>query len=196
MVQETPELYEAVVKPHIAATVQSGSLGWVANVVDGTKEKERLLLDHDSFILNIDTKWRSHPDPLTTTRESWYGHSSIQDLYCLAIVKDSRLASMRDLRSNDIPMLAAILELGMSKIEETYGISGNQLRVFCHYQPQFYQFHVHFTRLENEIGCQVERGHLLTDIIQNLQMREDYYAKRTISYKLKTSSDLYKLLTQ
>lgn len=196
MVQETPELYEMIVKPLIQTTIESGSLGWIANVINGTKEQERLLLDHSDFILNVDTKWRSHPDPLTTPRDSWYGHSSVQDLYCLAIVKDTDLASMRDLRQHHLPMLMAIQELGCFKIREVYGIDSDQLRVFCHYQPQFYQFHVHFTRLHNEIGCQVERGHLISDIIQNLQLEGDYYAKRTITYKLKTSSDLYQRMTQ
>ena len=30
--------------------------------------------------------------------------------------------------------------------------------------------YVHFTRLENKIGAAVERGHLLIDIIQNLDL--------------------------
>jgi m7GpppX diphosphatase len=194
MVQETAELYETMVQPHIRQIVDGGSLGWVQNVVNGTKEKERLLLDHADFILNIDTKWRSHPDPLTTPRDQWHRHTCIDDLYCLAIVKDATIASLRDLRQRHIPMLRAIYELGSETIHTVYGVAGDQLRIFCHYQPQFYQFHVHFTRLHNEFGCQVERGHLMTDIIQNLQLADDYYAKRTITYKLNTSSELYGLL--
>lgn len=194
MIQETPALYDTIVRPHIQAMVDSGSLSWIQNVIDGTKEKERLLLNHTDFILNIDTKWRSHPNPLTTPPEQWHGHQSVQDLYCLAIVKDGSIASLRDLKQGHVPMLQAIYELGIARIEEVYGVFGDQLRIFCHYQPQFYHFHVHFTRLENEIGCQVERGHLVSDIIQNLQADNDFYAKRTIAYKLKTSSDLYKLI--
>ena len=43
----------------------------------------------------------------------------------------------------------------------TAGRTTRQLRIFVHYQPQFYHFHVHFTRLHNDLGCQVERAHLL-----------------------------------
>jgi len=66
--------------------------------------------------------------------------------------------------------------------------------VFVHYQPQFYHFHVHFTRLENEVGCAVERGHLLSDVIQNLEFDEGYYCKRIITYKLKKGSPLQNLV--
>lgn len=195
MVQETTELYETVVRPHIQSIVDSGSLAWVQNVVNGTKEKERLLLDHADFVLNIDTKWRSHPDPSNTPRAQWHGHASIDDLYCLAIVKDATITCLRDLRRRHVDMLTAMYRLGVETIATTYGVHADQLRIYCHYQPQFFQFHVHFTRLYNEMGCQVERGHLVTDLIQNLQLADDYYAQRTIAYKLNTSSELYKLIT-
>jgi hypothetical protein len=45
--------------------------------------------------------------------------------------------------------------------------------------------------LENEVGCAVERGHLISDVIQNLSLSPvDYYEKRTISYKLKKGAAL------
>jgi m7GpppX diphosphatase len=194
LVEETPEIYESIVKPHVDRLIEGGSLSWIQNVVNGMKEVERLLLNKDDFILNVDTKWKSHPDAKTTPREEWLGHKAVDDLYCLAIVKDGSVTSLRDLRGRHIPMLGAILKQGREAIEGIYGVRSDQLRIFVHYQPQFYHFHVHFTRLENELGCQVERGHLLSDIIQNLEMDSDYYAKRTISYKLETSSELFSLL--
>jgi hypothetical protein len=36
----------------------------------------------------------------------------------------------------------------------------------------------------------VERGHLLSDIIQNLEMDGDYYKKRTITFKLPINDKL------
>jgi m7GpppX diphosphatase len=194
LVEETPEMYESIVKPHVDRLIEGGSLSWIKNVVNGTKEVERLLLNTDDFVLNVDTKWRSHPDAKTTAREKWLGHKAVDDLYCLAIVKDGCVTSLRDLRGRHIPILDTILKQGREAIESVYGVRSDQLRIFVHYQPQFYHFHVHFTRLENELGCQVERGHLLSDIIQNLEMDSDYYAKRTISYKLETSSELFCLL--
>lgn len=198
LVEETPDMYKSIVQPYIETVVAGGSLAWIQNVVDGTKEAERLLLQDDDFVLNVDTKWRTHPDAHTVPRDQWYEHpSTATDLYCLAIVKDgASLRSLRDLRGSHLPLLRNILARGRATIATVYGVPADQLRVFLHYQPQFYHLHVHFTRLENEIGCQVERGHLLADVIQNLELDGNYYSKRTISYKLKTSSELYTLIQQ
>ena len=194
LIEETPELYDAVVKPHIEAIIAGGSLSWVKNVVDGTKEAERLIFSspNDDFIVNVDTKWRSHPDPNTTPREEWLHHSSTADLYCLGIFKADGVACMRDLRAEHLSTLKSMVNEGISAIERTYGIPRDQIRCYCHYQPQFMHFHVHYTRLENEIGCQVERGHLISDIIQNLEMDPEYYSKRTITYKLRVTDELYR----
>jgi len=192
MIEETPEMYTKIVEPHIQTVIDSGSLNWISNVVSGEKERERLLRQEQDFILNVDTKWRSHPNCNEVPRSEWYNHPSTEDLYCLAIASDSSIRSIRDLGRHNVPMLQSILSKGRATIEEVYGVQPDQLRVFVHYQPQFYHFHVHFTRLDNEIGCLVERAHLLSDIIQNLRSDSDFYVKRTITYRLRTSSDLYK----
>ena len=102
-------------------------------------------------------KWRNHPDALTVPRNEWLGHESTADLYCLGILKQGGVASLRDLTGDDhLPVLREMLEQGPKVIEEVYGVKKNQLRIFVHYQPQFYHFHVHFTRLENDIGAQVK----------------------------------------
>jgi m7GpppX diphosphatase len=195
MIEETPELYNQTVAPYIQGLVGSGSLSWIDNIVTGKKEAERLLLDAGTYILNVDTKWKTHPDPRAVPKERWRSHAkAIDDLYCLAIVKESGIASLRDLRSQHIPMLKEMLEECPKAIEEVYGVQRNQLRIFFHYHPQFYHLHVHFTRLENEIGCQVERGHLLIDVIQNLEMDDEYYQKRTLTYKLRTNEKLYQIM--
>ena len=198
IVYETPDMYAAVIKPWIDQIVTSGSLSWIENVISGTKEKERLLLDKPDYILNIDTKWRSHPDPSKTDRSEWYEHAATQDLYCLAIAKDGSLASIRDLRGKQehLSMLRSILQECPAAIEQIYGVKQDQLRIFVHYQPQFYHFHVHFTRLENEFGCQVERGHLISDILQNLELDADFYLNRTLTYRLRDNDQLYQSMQE
>lgn len=194
LIQETPQKYKEVTKPFIQPIVDGKSLDWIRNVIDGKKEKERLLLDKDTYILNIDTKWRSHPDPLRVPREEWKHHEATKELYCLGITKCPGIATIRDLTSEHVPMLQSMVNDGCKTIEEIYGVKSDQIRVFAHYQPQFYWFHVHFTRLENEIGAQVERGHLVSDIIQNLESDPEYYEKRTMSYKLQVTNPLCHLL--
>ena len=52
---------------------------------------------------------------------------------------------------------------GLKVIEKVYGAPKDAIRVFMHYRPQLYQFfHVHYTRLHNEIGSTFERGRLLS----------------------------------
>ena len=196
MIQETPQIYNEVTKPFIQTILDGNSTGWIKNVIEGKKEKERLLLDKETYILNIDTKWRSHPDPLTVPRAEWKNNEATKDLYCLGITKCPGIASIRDLTPEHVPMLESMIRDGCNAIEEIYGVKSNQIRVFAHYQPQFYWFHVHYTRLENEVGTQVERGHLVTDIIQNLQIDPQYYEKRSISYKLQISSPLYQQIEE
>ena len=70
----------------------------------------------------------------------------------------------------------------------------NELRVFVHYQPQFYHLHVHFTRAHVNPGCEAERAHLLTDIIQNLEGCDDYYVRRTLTHRLRENDPLLKAL--
>ena len=196
LIRETPELYREVVEPYVRSVVDNGSLSWINNVVEGRKERERLLVDHDDFVIIVDTKWRSHPPPLTTPREEWRGHPSTADLYCLGITKTRDLKCIRDLRRMHAPMLAAMERSGLDAIRDVYGVPEDQIRVYAHYQPQFYHFHVHFTRLENEVGCCVERGHLVCDVVQNLMMDDAYYAGRTITYKLPRGTPLLSLIEE
>ena len=194
LIHETPQLYNNIVKPYIQSLLDNGCLSWIQNVIEVKKEKERLLVNHDDFIVNIDTKWRTHPPPLTTPREEWINHPSTSDLYCLGIVKQYGITSLRDLRGCHVPLLQSMLSEGLSAIHSTYGVQSNQIRVFVHYLPQFYHFHVHFTRLENEFGTTCERGHLLHDVIQNLEMDSEYYCKRTMTYKLQRGTPLQNLI--
>ena len=71
MIEETPELYQSVVAPYIESVVNSGQLSWIDNVISGKKEKERLLLDTEHYILNVDTKWKTHPDANVVPRDEW-----------------------------------------------------------------------------------------------------------------------------
>jgi Scavenger mRNA decapping enzyme C-term binding len=194
LVNETPALYKAVTKAYIDGVVSSGSLSWIRNIVEVKKEKERLLHNAERWILNIDTKWRTHPDALTVPRSEWHQHESVADLYCLGIFKDDGVASLRDLTGDHLPILRQMLEEGSKIIETVYGVPNDQLRIFVHYQPQFYHFHVHYTRLENETGVQVEKAHLLSDIIQSLEKDPKWFQEKVLVYKLSLEDKLYKLI--
>ena len=150
---------------------------------------------HSGFLLNVDTKWKSHPDCHASDRASWRRHDAVKDLYCLAICHRRDVRSLRDLTAEHLPLLRNILSAGTAAIDRIYGVPANELRVFVHYQPQFYHFHVHFTRLHNDLGCQVERAHLLPDIISTLEAEPLAYTQRkTLYYQLKANDALLGVL--
>lgn len=189
--EESKELYARVTKGYIQSVLdKQNSLSWLFNVIEGKKERERILFQNDIFLLNVDTKWRTHPDCRSTPREEWKGHPSTEDLYCLAIVKERGIASLRDLRGRHIPLLTDILDTGRKTIEETYGVPKEELRVFIHYLPQFYHLHVHFTRLFNTHGSACERAHLLPSVIDNLTKDPMHYANANLYYTLPKSHHL------
>ncbi|CAM9912823.1 unnamed protein product, partial [Phaeothamnion confervicola] len=161
------------------------------NVLSQEKEKERVLFNDDVALINVDTKWRNHPDPLTVPREQWRGHPSVSNLYVLAFAHERGITSLRSLRGDrHLPMLRHIYKKGLETIEEVYGVKEDQLRVCVHYQPQFHHFHVHFTRLSNEWGFQAEHAVLLQTIIHNLEVDPEYYAKAPLQYRLPVNSPL------
>lgn len=73
-----------------------------------------------------------------------------------------------------------------------FGIHGDNLRVYLHYQPSYYHLHVHFTHLSYAAPkTLIGEAHLLQEVIDNIQLAHDYYQKKTISFCLKESSLLW-----
>lgn len=82
-------------------------------------------------------------------------------------------------------------------ISEKYGLDRSQLRIYLHYQPSFYHLHVHFTYLRHEApGILVERAHLLSSVINNIELLPDYYQKATLSYVVRENDALFEKLEE
>ena len=79
-------------------------------------------------------------------------------------------------------------------IKSVYGLRGDQLRCYIHYQPSFYHLHVHITNIKYDSpGTMVGRAHLLDDVIDNIEnIDKHYYQKRTMSFVLKDTHSLTK----
>jgi len=194
IIYETPIMFETIVKP---ITLDTNNIQWVYNILDGKKEVDRVLYNSEDetagFLLNIDTKWRDHPD-ISLPREQWKGHTSTRNLYCLALVRDRSLRSLRDFRGEHADMLEELLHKSLETIEDVYGIPQTEIRAFIHYPPQFYHVHIHFTRVGNEFGCPVEKAHMLADVIDLLRMDGDVFAKRTLTCRIGENDKLFDLL--
>ena len=194
VVEETAEAYDRVVRPF--AEAQAARIGWIDAVCALEKERERNLHACDAFVVNVDTKWSTH-GPFDADRATWRGADWTRDLYLLAISKDASLKSMRDLRGPDGAGLCRAMRAALLRCAaDVYGVPATKLRVFFHYQPQFYRLHAHCTRAEHtNPGCECDRAHLLTTVAANLDLAPDYYVRAPLTYKLRLGEKLHGLLS-
>ncbi|CAF2370248.1 unnamed protein product [Rotaria sp. Silwood2] len=180
LISETSQCYETIVRSYIEQNQLN--VQWVYNIVDGKSERERILLENDEFIVLPDIMWDG---------------KAIESLHLLGLVKSHNIHSIRDLKPEHISMLESLLEKTTNFISSKYGISPKTIRAFFHYPPTFYHLHVHFTTLQNRIcGCEVERAHLVQDVIDNIKLKNDYYQTKTLYYKVAINDSLYKLLEE
>ncbi|KAG6808451.1 hypothetical protein H0H93_016907, partial [Arthromyces matolae] len=160
MIRETPELYEKIVKPYIDS-FPAERTQWVSNILLGHSEQSKILISKPPFLILPDMKWDGQ---------------TISSLYLLALVRDSSLRSLRDLRRKHVSLLKEIREDAVRVVWEKWGsVAGRtgirnpkgELRMYVHYQPSYYHFHVHIVNANQVgmLGVAVGQAHLLDDII-------------------------------
>jgi m7GpppX diphosphatase len=93
LISETHDRYETIVRPYIEKNQLNAQ--WVYNIIDGKSEQERILLQTDQFIILPDIMWDG---------------KSIESLHVLGLVKSHDIHSIRDLKSEHIPILESLLE--------------------------------------------------------------------------------------
>lgn len=176
LVTETPELHASgPVQRFIDQEVNRPSKQWIVNIIEGTQEKEAVVLRNDDFVLLPDTERVNRYSPPASTRP----HRRI--LNWLAIAQDRGLRTLRDLTGDHVPMLKEILHASTGAIERDTGIRPDQVMIYVHYPPSVYQLHIHFSYPYGQFGHRdAYRIHSLTAIINNLEIDPLYYAKATM----------------
>lgn len=185
MIRETPEMYLQRVLPFIE-TQKGDRIQWVYNILFHGKEAESVVHNdvdaENGFVLLPDMKW---------------DQKTMSALYLCAIVRRTDLASVRDLNGSHVEFLENIV----AKIKEAtcsnYEIEQDKLRIFVHYQPSYYHFHIHVVNIEHAGlggGFNVGKAILIDDIIDNLKMMPDYYQKKTLTYQLGEMHPLWTIL--
>lgn len=188
MVQETPDIYESIVKPYIASFPASRTQ-WVEHILNGVSEADKVLHRDDSpekgFVLLPDMKWDL---------------SNVSTLYLVAISLNRSIRSLRDLKKEHVEMLRNIKSEATRIVKEKWSLTPGNLRFYVHYQPSYYHFHVHIVNA-NFVGIPsmaVGQAHILEDLISLLELSPDdgptVLEKMTFTYGLGDQHGLYPLL--
>ncbi len=157
LVVETPDIYQTEVYPKIL----NQDLTWVKNILEKKCEVEDIIYEDDVFVLLPDLQWDA---------------KDMDKVYCLAILKDPEIRSIRDLRNDHISILGHIDNQSKKVMEERYGVSNDQVRSYFHYRPSFWHSHIHFNLITNRIGgATIDTSVSVFDVIRNLKLDSDYY---------------------
>lgn len=182
--QETPQLYKTVTHPYIQKIPAEQEL-WIDNLLEKKSEVEHLIYEDTES--DVDLRFMLHPDMK-------FDKVDRNQLYCIAFCHNKEIRSIRDLSTNrHLLMLKNVRDRGIKVIEEQFQVPREKLRIFVHYLPSFYRFHVHFTNVDNiGVNNATERSHLLDDIIDNMEnFGLDFYQKKTLTVALKKTHSTY-----
>lgn len=181
---ETPSMHASpAVAQFIEGEVNRPGKQWIVHIIDGTQEKDDVILRTPEFTLLPDTERmnRYTRGPSACNARPLNPRSPKRVLNWLAIAHDRQIRSMRDLRGHHIPMLKDMLATSIQTIEKETGIRQEQVMAYVHYPPSVYQLHVHFTYPYGQY-CHRDtyRVHSLPTIINNLEIDPDYYKKASL----------------
>ncbi|ORY65203.1 HIT-like domain-containing protein [Pseudomassariella vexata] len=139
-VTETPEIYRDHIRPFMQANREAGRLNWVYNIIEGRKEVEDVIYrtplgrdGDEGFLMLPNLHW---------------DRKTIEALHLLGIVERRDLWSLRDLKMKHVPWLKHMKAKMIDATIKTYPqIEEDQLKLFCHYQPTYYHFHIHIVHV-------------------------------------------------
>ena len=182
-VLETPKMYEQFVEPYIR-TMKGDKIKWVYNILFEGKESETFIYHDpdpvDGFVLLPDLKW---------------DRINKESLYLCCIVKRLDISSIRDLNERHLVFLQKLNKRVKSISSSAYGLEPDELKIYVHYQPSYYHFHLHIVHINfSGLGDGMIAGKaiLLDQIIENIRVRGDYYQVCRIGYKLGDRHGLWK----
>lgn len=151
MVIETPSIYANKIRPYMVAKREQGRLNWVWNIIDGKTEVEDVIFrtpqgrdGDEGFLLLPDLNW---------------DRKTMESLHLLGLVERRDIWSLRDLKKKHIPWLRHMREKFIEATTSTYGeLERDQLKLYVHYQPTYYHFHIHIVHVALEAGATQATG--------------------------------------
>ncbi len=100
----------------------------------------------------------------------------LHSMYLLAFPTNKSLHYIRDLNGSHIEFLIHIQIKTNEVIKNTFGFDSDIIKSFVHYSPTTYHLHINWVVITNSnVNSSVEYSHSLSNIITNLQIKNDYY---------------------
>lgn len=156
---ETWDDYETKVKPG----AEQQNIDWINNILSHEKESENILYEDDDIIFMYDFKCDK---------------SNINNFYALMFLKNEKILSIRDLEFKHVELLSSIRIKIENFMKTKFNIESNKLRMYFHYPPSFWYLHIHVNLFDShQDGIQVDYCHMLSNVIQNLTIDNNYYKK-------------------
>lgn len=193
-VTETPAIYRDHVRPYMQAQREAGRLNWVFNIIAGAQEADDIIYrtpygqdPEGGFLLLPDLNW---------------DRRTVEALHLLGLVERRDLWSLRDLRARHLPWLRDMRARLVAATTRVYpGVDADQLKLYAHYQPTYYHFHLHIVHVALEAGATQATGKAvgLDSImaqLETMQGRGDGDGEAgmdavTLCYTLGEASDLW-----
>ncbi|KAK1580157.1 scavenger mRNA decapping enzyme [Colletotrichum navitas] len=190
LVTETPEIYAEHVRPYMQRKRDEGRLNWVFNIIEGRTEVEDVIYrtplgaeGDEGFLLLPDLNW---------------DRKTLDALHLLGLVERRDIWSLRDLRKKHVPWLRHMkARLLAATVGQYPDVDVDQLKLYVHYQPTYYHFHIHIVHVQLEAGATQAVGKAvgLDSIVETLSVMEgDGEAgmdSLALSYTLGEASELW-----
>ncbi|KAI9862233.1 MAG: hypothetical protein M1824_001614 [Vezdaea acicularis] len=186
MVTETPQTYASNIRPYMQRKREEGRLNWVWNIIEGRTEQEDVLYKEtgeEGFLVLPDLNW----DRKTMT-----------SLHLLGLMERRDIWSVRDLKKKHIGWLKHMHTKIMDATIKMYPeLERDQLKLYVHYQPTYYHFHVHVVHVALEAGATQATGKALglDNIISQLERMagrdESGMADVSLTYFIGEASELW-----
>lgn len=190
MVRETPAIYADKVRPYMLQKREQGRLNWVWNIIDGKTEVEDVIYrtpqgrdGDEGFLLLPDLNW---------------DRKTMEGLHLLGLVERRDIWSLRDLKKKHVPWLRHMRDRFVEATVKTYPeLEEDQLKLYVHYQPTYYHFHIHIVHVALESGATQATGKAigLESIIEQLELMagdaEVGMAAVALNYTIGEASELW-----
>jgi m7GpppX diphosphatase len=171
VIHETPEVFFGdAMRDFVEAEINRKS--WIYKVIAGEKEQDQVIFKCNEYLVLPDTEATNEPGIL-----NW-----------MVIFTDTALTSMRSLRGHHLPLLQKIKDKIACLMPQEF----DQPMTYFHYPPSVWQLHLHVAapcdilRTTNSM----QKVCFLEDVMSNLQIDPEYYAKATLSYVLPAGHEI------